>query len=402
MTGRRTRWPERFRTPVPRTGQVAVDVALAVVVAAAVTVAVGVAHGPGARPPDALAYSLALAIGVVMLGRRRWPVGILVATVILLFTYYFLGYPGIQPAIPLAAAVYSTAASGRLASSWLIAGWALVSSAFMFTFHLREPFLQVVNDTVDETALLVVVILLAQVSLNRQQRLAEAQERIAQAETDRERETAKRVSDERLHIARDVHDIVAHTISAIAIQAGFVQERLGDDAPDAKRAAGEIRAAAREAMTELKALLGLLRNDQSSIPVPVPGLDQLDQLISVTRSAGLEVTTALSLGPGPLSAAVELTVYRIVQEALTNTVRHAGAERVTVSAHRERGVVTVEVVDDGKGGRNLQLDRFGHVRSGHGLIGMTERAHMLGGTLDAGPTATGGFRVYARLPLPES
>jgi signal transduction histidine kinase len=208
------------------------------------------------------------------------------------------------------------------------------------------------------------------------------------------------VADERLRIARELHDVMGHTIAAITVQAGLAVDVLDDSPEQARRALAAIRAASREAMAEIKATVGVLRADGGgAAPLsPAPGLDQIRELVSATKSTGLSVEVVRIGEPRPLPAAVDTTAYRIVQESLTNVVRHAGATHASVRIRYEPAALGIEVADDGIGGKG-SLDPGPAERRGYGIVGMTERASTLGGWLRAGPGPGGGFLVEARLPL---
>ncbi|MEJ3750014.1 sensor histidine kinase [Actinomycetes bacterium KLBMP 9797] len=202
------------------------------------------------------------------------------------------------------------------------------------------------------------------------------------------------VAEERLRIARELHDVVAHSIGVIAVKAGVANHVLGQRPAEAHDALRVIETASRDALGEMRRMLGVLRSDSDGPDLdPAPGLPGLPGLAERAAMAGVRVD--LDVRSGALPAGVELSVYRIVQEALTNVVKHAAPAgcRVTVTATREE--VHVEVVDDGPGVRTLPARG-----AGHGLVGMRERVLMYGGTFAAGPCRPGGFAVTARIPLP--
>ncbi|MFB7600653.1 sensor histidine kinase [Streptomyces sp. NPDC056160] len=223
-------------------------------------------------------------------------------------------------------------------------------------------------------------------------------ERAERAERTREEEARRRVVEERLRIARDLHDVVAHHIALVNVQAG-VAAHVMDKRPDqAKEALAHVREAGRSALDELRATVGLLRqSDDPEAPTePAPGLDRLDDLVGTFRNAGLHVEVARADGGTALPAAVDLAAFRIVQEALTNVQKHAGGRaRAEVSVVRVGPNLEVTVLDDGAG-----ADDVPHVGGGgHGLLGMRERVTAVRGTLTTGPRYGGGFRVHAILPV---
>jgi signal transduction histidine kinase len=225
-------------------------------------------------------------------------------------------------------------------------------------------------------------------------------ERAERAERTREEEARRRVAEERLRIARDLHDVVAHHIALVNVQAG-VAAHVMDKRPDqAKEALAHVREASRTALSELRATVGLLRQsgDPEAPTEPAPGLARLDELADTFRSAGLPVEVARADDDTTLPAAVDLAAYRVIQEALTNVRKHAGpTAKAEVSVVRVGTDVEITVLDDGPGEDAEPRDDDGH--GGHGLLGMRERVTALGGSLTTGPRYGGGFRVHAILPL---
>ena len=209
----------------------------------------------------------------------------------------------------------------------------------------------------------------------------------------RELQAQAAVAVERGRIARELHDVVAHNVSMIVVQAGAAARVLHGEQPDVRNALEVIGATGRETVDEMRTLLGVLRSEKGPTALkPQPGLADLEQLVSGVREAGLPVTLRIEGAPRPLPTALDLSAYRIVQEALTNTLRHAGPARADVTVCYEDGLVSLEIADTGHGLGS------GH-GTGHGLIGMRERAAMFGGELQALPRPEGGFAVRARLPL---
>ncbi|MER6465169.1 sensor histidine kinase [Streptomyces sp. NPDC001228] len=223
-------------------------------------------------------------------------------------------------------------------------------------------------------------------------------ERAERAERTREEEARRRVAEERLRIARDLHDVVAHHIALVNVQAG-VAAHVMDKRPDqAKEALAHVREASRSALNELRATVGLLRQsgDPEAPTEPAPGLHRLEELADTFRNAGLQVEVARADQGTTLPAAVDLAAYRIIQEALTNVRKHAGPEaKAEVSVVRVGPHIEVTVLDDGPGEGAESTAEGG----GHGLLGMRERVTALRGTLTTGPRYGGGFRVHAILPV---
>jgi signal transduction histidine kinase len=220
------------------------------------------------------------------------------------------------------------------------------------------------------------------------------EDRANQLEREQDANARHAAAEEQARIAREVHDVVAHNLSVIVVQATAADAVLPDDPAEARRAVRAIGTTARQALGELRRVLGVVRSDEERSPgwPPQPGLAVLDGLLDQVRTAGLVVDFDVVGQARELPSAIELSVYRIVQEALTNTLRHGDARRATVTLAYNTADLGVEVVDDG----SAQPSANG---SGHGLIGMRERVAIFGGDFHAGPVADGGFRVTAHLPL---
>jgi signal transduction histidine kinase len=210
----------------------------------------------------------------------------------------------------------------------------------------------------------------------------------------RERQVREAVMDERVRIARELHDMVAHSVTVMVIQAGVVRRRLDAGLPVDPQLLHGIESSGREAVGELRRTLGLLRGEGADIAQPPAGLDRLDELIGQVREAGLTVTVKRLGEPAPLLPAVDLSAYRIVQEALTNVLKHAGPARVTVTVDHRADGLHLGVENDGAAVSGPAPDG-----GGQGLIGMRERVVLFGGELSAGPRDGGGFAVHARLPV---
>lgn len=231
--------------------------------------------------------------------------------------------------------------------------------------------------------------------------IREAEER---ANVERQR-AARMVAEERLRIAQELHDIVAHSMSVIAVQAG-VGAHVVDHRPDQAKAALEaISGTARSTLAEMRRLLGVLRDDDGHRShAPAPALSDVTRLVDDVRAAGVPISLEILGEPEHLSPGIELSAYRIVQEALTNVIKHAGpVTHVAVRLTHTADGISVEVVDDGRGAaaRHDSTDGRGRVEAsdgGHGLLGMRERVELWGGTIETGPVAGGGYRVGASLP----
>jgi signal transduction histidine kinase len=225
-------------------------------------------------------------------------------------------------------------------------------------------------------------------------RLRIRSERAAQLEREQAAEARRAVAEERTRIARELHDVVAHRVSLMTVQAGAAKTVAADDPESASQAMHAVEKAGRQALDELRHLLGVLRPEADAEALgPLPGLADVPRLVDQLGAAGLDVSLTIDDGQIDLPARVDLSAYRIVQEALTNALKHAGpGARTQVRLHTDSRGVDIEVLDDGRGGTIL-------TGSGHGIIGMRERALLLGGRLDAGPRPGGGFQVVAHLPI---
>jgi signal transduction histidine kinase len=226
----------------------------------------------------------------------------------------------------------------------------------------------------------------------RRLRTAELEQLTAELAQQRDLQAQAAVAVERGRIARELHDVVAHNVSMMVVQAGAADRVLEGDQPDVRRALAAIAGTGRETVDEMRLLLGVVRSDAGEGLSPQPGLGDLDQLVSNVRSAGLHVDLRVEGERSPLSPGVDLSAYRIVQEALTNVLKHAESATVEVTVRYANDAVQVEVCDDGR-------PREPTAGGGNGLIGMRERVAMLGGEFRAGARRDGGFAVFARLPI---
>jgi signal transduction histidine kinase len=221
----------------------------------------------------------------------------------------------------------------------------------------------------------------------------EAKERAERAEREREERARLAVSDERARIARELHDVVGHSVSVMTVQASAVRRLLSPDQEKQREALLVVEQTGREALAEMRRMVGVLRRpEEAPALAPQPSLEQLERLVEHARGAGLTVELRVQGEPVQLPAGVDLTAYRLVQEGLTNALKHARAHRAEVMVRYDDGQVELTVSDDGLGGG-------GGDKGGHGLVGMRERVSVYGGELEAGPRPEGGYRLRARLPI---
>lgn len=385
---------EKVPTQDRATRRLQVDAGLTAVVLAAATLAILAAREPGSADRNWFAYTLGAAMALPVLLRRRRPLleVYLVGTALLL--YYATGYPGFPPAVVLAVPLYDAAYAGRAWRSAPIPFLLLVTGIIVALRKGTAP-LDAADVFLPQFALVAVALLLGALVRSRQAYAAESQERLRVVAAEREREAERRVVEERLRIARELHDTVAHALSTITVQSGTALFMLEQDPDKARGALTAIRQTGKEALAEMRTTLGVLRSQGEPAVTPEhdSGLARLPALLDAVRAAGLEVELTSNLVaslPGP----VDHATYRILQEALTNVLRHAGpAARAHLLLRHRDGILEVEVLDDGTGPTG------GPGPGGHGLQGMTERTTALGGTLETGAVAGGGFRVRATLPV---
>lgn len=356
---------------------------------------------PGGRALDVVGYGIGTAPAALVFARRRWPLATLLLSTLTVFGYHALEYPPISFAMPLAVAVYTAAAGGWAALTLTLVAVSGLGTVLVRVLGEGERLVSAAPDSLSDTALLAAMAFWGLAVRNRRAYQAEARQRLRLAELEREREAQQRVTQERLRIARELHDVLAHTVTVISVQTGVAAELVRDRPEEAEASLRAVRAASKQAVTEIRAAVGMLREGGpagAAVPgqpaPPVPGIDQLGDLAAQARSGGLRVELNVAGQPRPLPPAVDLTAYRIVQESLTNVQRHAAAATAAVTVTFLPDAVEVEVRDDGRGPRPPTSG----ATSGFGVAGMRERATALGGRLEAGAAPDGGFRVHAWLP----
>ncbi|MDX3214207.1 sensor histidine kinase [Streptomyces sp. ME02-6991-2B] len=352
----------------------------------------------------AAAVPLALALSVVVALRRRMPEKMLLLALLVGVLQVVLDVQVNPGDFAMLLIIYTVAANGARWASRL----ALVGGLFASPIStVRWPNESEGHwaDTV-ATVFLAVPFVLAWVigdSLRtRRAYYAELEERAARLQREREAQSKAAVAAERARIARELHDVVAHNVSVMVVQADGAAYVLDASPEQAKQALQTISTTGRQALTEMRRLLGVLRagDDCGGEYLPQPGVDQLTDLIEQVRGAGLPVAFEVEGETRPLASGVELTAYRIVQEALTNTRKHGGAEaRAKVRLTFTDSDLSLLIEDDGRGAQQELYEGGGEDGQGQGLIGMRERVGMVSGTLDAGPRPGGGFRISAVLPL---
>lgn len=346
------------------------------------------------REPDVWFVALTLLMTLPIAYRRTAPDFVMMTTGAATVAYYLLGYPDTLAAIGTLIALYSVAAHGnrKIAVQALI-GTAIGLSVSVLVTDPGNFTLQVLvsNYIIYGTAWVI--------GDNVRTRRAYTHELEARAERlEQERETKSReaIIDERRRIAREMHDVVAHSVSVMVVQAGAARRILDSKPSQARDALSSIETTGRQALAEMRRLTGVLRREEHADKTPQPGLSYLEKLIEQTREAGLPVEVTVQGQPYELPQGADLSAFRIVQEALTNSLKHAGPSHATVCITYSSSKLELRVTDDGRGAAerlsNGSMD-------GHGLVGMRERVAMFGGELKTGPLPGGGYEVKATLPL---
>jgi signal transduction histidine kinase len=379
-----------IRRTVSRRSVHALDVVVSLVVGAVITMG-GVLHGDGSDRPLAVALGLGAAAALIVRGRAP-ALTLAVSGGLALALLHIAPAAGATAVIAPAVALYSLALTrGRIAQ--LLAAVAAVAAIVVVdAFHAGSPTLL---QTLGHVLLVAIPLLAAETHRTHRAYVSVLRDQLELAERSREQEAERRAEQERMRIARDLHDVVAHTLTTINVQAATASELFDRDPIHARGALDTIENSSREAIRELRAVLGVLRNgDIGQAPLaPVPGIETIPDLIQVTSDSGVDVQLEITgERPERLSEAVSLAAFRIVQESLTNARRHAAGAPVCVSLAFEPDRLAVAV----ENGAGAHANGDGST-PGVGIIGMTERASAVGGTLHAAPLAA-GFRVRAELP----
>jgi len=344
---------------------------------------------------DALGYLL-LALGpAALIVRRRWPVAVLVVAFATTFCYLLLGYPGGPIWVALIVAFGTALVLGHRIAAYasLLIGY----PCFGWLVNLANGQPLPSGWVAGGIAAWLLLLVAASELVRNRRAFAQASRQRAIEEQRSQREAARRqASEERLGIARELHDVLGHSLSLINVQAGVALELMDRKPEQARTALSAIKQASKEALVEVQSVLDSLRQPDEQVPrAPAPGIENIKGLVRRAEATGLAVEVEQAEQLPSLPANVSGTAYRIVQEALTNVVRHAGAATVSIRLYQEEGDLVVVVDDDGVGGPGSLA-----AGGGNGIRGMRDRVSALGGQLTAGPRPGGGFRVRARLPLP--
>ncbi|MFD9393496.1 sensor histidine kinase [Streptomyces sp. NPDC060000] len=353
------------------------------------------------RQTDVWAYVLLALVYLPLAVRRRAPLTVLVSTAACTLCYFTLGYYHVVVVCGLGLAFYTVAAlCPRRVVAKCAAGSLLV---LLWGTRLAEPGIGPLS-----VVFVTVTVAVLWVTGDRSRRLAERGERLAvlseQLRLEQEEKAQRAVMAERMSIARELHDVVAHHVSAISVQTGLAGYVFTSDPGTAREALKTIAGSAHEAMAEMRRMLVVLREGTERAQEEEgtgdhnasPGLGRLDQLARRVEAAGVSVEVRITGAPFALPPGVGLCVYRVIQEALTNVMKHAPAANASVTVHYDEAAVRVRVVDDGQ---KPVLAGTTAGSAGHGLIGMRERAGIYGGTVTAGPGPQGGFEVELTVPV---
>jgi signal transduction histidine kinase len=402
LTGSRGHWPGTGR-------QWALDAAIAAVVIAAELGGSHSAASWGQHPrstghPGALAYLLLAVGGLALLARRRYPVSVLAFVLATTLSAMALGASVIWFALIVAFFTAVLARQRAAAVASLVIGY--LASVWP-PWRIGRPGHQTVAFALELAAGLAFLLMVSELIRVQRQRTAAIRQ-------SREEERLRRASEERMRMARDLHDVVAHNISVINVQANTALHLMDRQPERARSALVTINEVSKQALVELRSVLGVLRDlDRAEPRTPAPGLASLGDLVDNAAAAGLTVRVEEQGDRHPLPADVDLAAYRIIQEAITNSARHSGSSSARVRLHYDGAALRVEVDDEGRPhpaaraaaraddhtGSGLASAAAAGSSGGNGIAGMTERATALGGTLQAGPRPEGGFRVRALLPV---
>ncbi len=342
--------------------------------------------GLAERDLDPFGLTLIMVSSLALVWRRTAPVLVGMVAVGCGIAYYAALYPGVFAAAPSLVAIYTAATLGRRRLAIVLATALAVGVGVFVALAADDP------DPGGLSLLsgwLVAMVVLGEVMKNRRAHLSEVEQRAIAAERTKEEAALRRAGEERLWIAQELHDTLTHTISVINVQTSVALQALERDPTLTRRALVAVKESGHEAMHELRATLGVLR--QADLDGPEVGLARLPRLVDRAEAAGLPVKTAVIGTRGELSPEVDRAAYRIAQEAFTNVLRHAGAASITLTIEYGPETIVLSVEDNGETDAST-------AKHGMGLIGMRERAVALGGSLTAGPGARGGFAVRAELP----
>lgn len=373
-------------------------VAVLLVCSIAALFATGVAPGSTERPGDFWGVMLIVGMLAPLTHRHRYPRLVLVAVLVATMFYWILDYPDVIGGVGLLVAIYSVASYSERRPALEMLALVLV-----VTIPVMLVGVFVAEESLSFAAVIAQVMILAGAWVlgdsmrNRRLLTEEYRLRAETAEKAQEEQARRAVLDERNRIAREMHDVVAHNMSVMVVQAGGARRMLYRDPAQSEMALEAIEQTGRQALDEMRRLLGVLREDDQTADLsPQPGIECLHELVSTCSDAGLSVDLEIEGEPRDLPAGIDLSAYRVVQEALTNTLKHAGPALAHVRLDYGEEELRIEVLDDGRGAAAAHGGPS--MGSRQGLAGMRERVELYGGRLEAGPRAGGGFGVRATIP----
>jgi len=341
--------------------------------------------------PNLLSVLLAIGVAVPYYFRRHAPLAVLLISEVCLVALALGDYrTGLMPAVVLVG-MYTVAAWCDVRDRAIGAGAVVIGLTIISVASIPGGW-----GVASYFASFAAAYLFGSTMRNRRLYTEQLEARAGALERERNEETRRALVEERLRIAQDLHDVVAHSMGVIAVQAGVGAHVIDSEPGEAKKALEAISQTSRSTLLEIRRMLGVLREDQGASYVPAPGLADLDRLVRDVASTGLHAEVRIEGTTTQLPPGVDFTAYRIVQEALTNVLKHAGRATATVIIGYEGTALRLEIVDDGCGVNGRAAP------GGHGIVGMRERVGVYGGSFEAGPRTGGGFRVAARLPYGET
>ncbi len=418
------------------------DAGIVVLVIAALEVNITVGNGPGAVRLNLSAYLLGALLAVPILFRHRWPCQVMIATAVAIFFYYIFARRNISPAPLFFVPLFDAAVAGYLIWAVSIAAGFMLTGLIVVELSTKESLATLISDFLSQIVILVLAVVLGELVRSRRDLAAETARRLQLAEEERAAEAGRVVAEERLRIARELHDTVAHSMATITVQAGSALHLLeseaaagsggagsrraapgpggrpGADADKLRAALRAIRETSKGALIDMRSVLGQLRgsggqsddagmsgnevsgNEASATRPDGMGLGRLAALRDAVTAAGATVTVSVEGDERPLSAATDHSAYRILQESLTNVLRHAGpGTAAQICLRYQPEALTIIVTDDGPAVPAGHGTADNNGTPGHGIRGMRERAALVGGELTAGPLPDGGFQVKVTLPI---
>ncbi len=357
-----------------------------------------------ARAPDPIGVALVLVGALALVWRRVTPTGVFAFIVVVSIVFYARDYGSFISPVGLAGVYAAAAHESNRRTAWtaLLLGWIALFGVASFSV-LQGPDGYDWSTGLSMNTSIGAAMLAGAVIRNKEEIFADTKERAERAEADRQAEAERAVTRERLRIAREMHDVVSHGMSLITVQAAAAREVVMTRPEDAAGLMHSVETTGRDALAEMRRMLGVLRNDESVGPIdqrgqlaPQPSLDDLDTIVANCADAGTPTELTITGDTRPLAPGVELAAFRIVQEALTNVVKHGGeAATATVVLRYDTDALHIEICDTGRGAASGLGDSSG----GHGLIGMRERIDIYDGQLAHGPRPGGGYAVSASLPI---